>query len=459
MHKTSWKRSTMMLLIAFIAIVVTCQEVYTAPNTTLNILARNIHGDLPEPVLQRFSELHPNVSFEIIWGTSSDIDTKLTTVLAAGLPLDVVISMSLRGWVSYAAQGLFLDLAPYISADRQELQGKGIPSFALDSIKVHGATPYVPYSIWSSWGTLYNATFFDEAGVVRPAARWDDRQWTWSEMVKAAKKLTVTNSEGVISRPGLQLALNDLALQGLSLAWGGDVFSAEAYATGMVKEVTFDTPTNRRAFGHLLDLAVTHRVTNPQIYGRAIGNGSAAMALIEGGRLDPATYSRDYIWGMAPYPKPDEISERVAMPTWIRAAAISSRSTQPDLAWEFIKHLFTEAYDMGEFMLDGQPYSWNRHRGVNPNTWRQYVATISREFELANSHADIVSFLIQGVGSYTRIAASNALVGGGETIHGTGTPLGMYLLQASQGRISMEEALMRAEQDAKHVLENIYRNM
>jgi ABC-type glycerol-3-phosphate transport system substrate-binding protein len=451
--------AALLAMILFTLIAVPSTVGHAAPKTTLNIVARNIYGDLPEPILKRFSELNPDVNFDVIWGTSSDIDTKLTTVLAAGLPLDVVFSLSLRGWVSYAAQGLFLDLGSYIKADRRELERKGIPAFALDSIKVDGVTSYIPYSIWASWGTLYNATYFDQAGVIRPAARWDDKQWTWSEMVKAAKKLVIANPDGIISRPGLQLALNDLSLQGLSLAWGGDLYPEETYMTGMVNKVTFDTPTNRRALSHLVDLATIHRVSNPQIYGRSIGNGSAAMAFIEGGRLDPATYSKDYTWGMAPYPRPDEIDGRVAMPAWIRAAAILNRSSQPDVAWKFLKFLLVEAYDMGEFMHDGQNHSWNLHRGVNPNTWRQYVSTIMKGLDLAHSQSEIVSFLTQGVGSYTRIASSNALVGGGETIHGTGTPLGMYMLQASQGRMSLEEALVRAEQDAKHVLENIHRNM
>jgi ABC-type glycerol-3-phosphate transport system substrate-binding protein len=448
------------LMLLIIGAGVPCQA--ATPKTTLNIVVRNTYEDLPEPVLQRFSELNPNVQFELIRGTSSTIDEKLTTALAAGLPLDIVISMSIRGWVSYAAQGVFRDLGPYIKADRQELERKGVPAFILDGLKVNGVSAYIPYSIWSSLITIYNATYFDEAGLVRPAARWDDSHWTWSEMIQAARKLVRTTPEGAINRPGFRFDLNDIVMQGVSMAWGGDLFPPETYQTGMIKKVTFDTPTNRRALGHLVDLSVTHRVTNhalPQSGSRSINTGFAAMALIPGGMIDPATYSKDFVWGMAPYPKPDEVANRVAMPSWIRAAAICDRSAHPDMAWKFIKFMLTDAYELGEFESEGRIHSWNLSRGVNPNTWRNYAAAISRSLELAHSQPEMVSFLVQGVGQYTRIAASNALVGGGETIHGTKTPLGMYMLEASQGKIPLEEALGRAEQDAGNVLANIYRNM
>lgn len=454
------KATVTVMMLFMIGVGVICHA--ATPKTTLNVVVRNTYEDLPEPVLRRFSELNPNVQFELIRGSSTDIDTKLTTALAAGLPLDIVISMSLRGWVSYAAQGLFRDLGPYIKADRQELERKGVPAFVLEGPKVNGINAYVPYSIWSSLVTIYNATYFDEAGLVRPAARWDNSQWTWSEMIQSAKKLVRTTPEGAINRPGFRFDLNDIVMQGVSMAWGGDLFPPETYQTGLIKKVTFDTPSNRRALGHLVDLSVTHRVTNhalPQNGTRAINTGFAAMALIPGGMIDPASYSKDFTWGMAPYPKPDDVASRVAMPSWIRAAAICDRSANPDMAWKFIKFMLTDAYEMGEFESEGRIHSWNLSRGVNPNTWRNYAATISRSLELAHSQQEMVSFLVQGVGQYTRIAASNSLVGGGETIHGNKTPLGMYMQQASEGKISLEEALSRAEKDAYNVLEEIYRNM
>jgi len=463
-HRLSSRSSkTSIFLVTLLSLTLALSGLaHGATPITLTIVVRNTYEDMPEPVLQRFMELHPNVRFELIRGTSTTIDEKLTTALAAGLPLDIAISMSMRGWVSYAAQGLFRDLGPYIKADRQELERKGVPAFILDGLKVNGKTTYIPYSIWSSLITIYNATYFDEAGVVRPRPVYDDNNWTWSEMIQAAKKLVRTTPEGVVTRPGIRFALDDLVLHGVSLAWGGDLFPPETYVTGMVKGVTFDTPINRRALSSLVELSMEHRVTNytlPRSGGNSVPAGQAAMMIDAGGKIDPATYQHNFVWGMAPYPKPDEVASRVPMPSWIRAAAIMDRSANPDMAWKFIKFLLTDAYELGEFESEGRIHTWNLYRGVNPAIWRNYITVISRSLELAHSPAELTSFVIQGVGQYTRIAASNSLVGGGETIHGTRTPLGMYMQQACEGKMPLEEALSRAEKDALIVLEDIYRNL
>jgi len=291
---------------------------------------------------------------------------------------------------------------------------------------------------------------------------YDDNHWTWSDMIQAAKKLVRTTPEDVVNRPGVRFALDDLILHGVSLAWGGDLFPPETYETGMVKGVTFDTPINRQALASLVELSMEHRVTNytlPKTGGNSVPAGQAAMMIDAGGKIDPATYQHNFVWGMAPYPKPDKAAGRVPMPAWIRAAAIMDRSANPDMAWEFIKFMLTDAYELGEFESEGRIHTWNLSRGVNPAIWRNYATIISRSLELAHSQAEMVSFLIQGVGQYTRIAASNSLVGGGETIHGTKTPLGMYMQQACEGKIPLEEALSRAEKDALIRLEDIYRNL
>lgn len=238
--------------------------------TNLVVFVRDQPTDFPDPVIEEFERRNPDLKIELVRASASQMDDKFLVMTATQVPVDVVISMSLVGWASYGAKGLFRDLTPYIERDGEKLRAKGVPDFVLGALRTVGGITSIPYSIYASYIMVYNATYFDEAGLAGPAADWDDRSWTWAAMVEAAKKLVRYNSEGQMTRAGLLIGADDISTQSLSLMWGGDLFAPSTYEDGIVRELTFLTPENIRAFSEAAALSTEHRVTQyvqPQLPG------------------------------------------------------------------------------------------------------------------------------------------------------------------------------------------------
>lgn len=431
--------------------------------TNLVVFVRDQPTDFPDPVIEEFERRNPDLKIELVRASASQMDDKFLVMTATQVPVDVVISMSLVGWASYGAKGLFRDLTPYIERDGEKLRAKGVPDFVLGALRTVGGITSIPYSIYASYIMVYNATYFDEAGLAGPAADWDDRSWTWAAMVEAAKKLVRYNSEGQMTRAGLLIGADDISTQSLSLMWGGDLFAPSTYEDGIVRELTFLTPENIRAFSEAAALSTEHRVTQhvqPQLPGIQISlpRGTAAMEFQAGGSIGH-NWAGDYRWGMAPAPLTPVLERRVPLPVWVRAAAIHSGSQHPDAAWRLIKFLLTDAYELGEFQVAGEPAAWNVSRGITPTAWQRFVEIMGRSLNFANPPDQLVGFLVRGVGEYARIAASNLLVGGGDTIHYPNGPLYRWTLAAYRGEVPVEQALAEAEREANALLERILQEL
>jgi ABC-type glycerol-3-phosphate transport system substrate-binding protein len=435
--------------------------VMAADVTKLVVLVRNQPDDLPDAVIEQFEKLNPDIKIERVTAPWDQIDDKLLTMLAADVPLDILISMSFTGWASYAVQGLFMELDKFVQNDRKELMAKGVPAFVLDGLKFNGKTKVIPYSLWASLITNYNATYFNEAGIPLPAPDWNDKNWTWDAMIQAGKKLTRFDADGRLIRAGIEIGADDIRAQGFSLMWGGDLFPPDTYENGIVRRTTFDTPENRRAFTAVTALTTEHKITHqvqPRIGTFNLQSGTIAMSLGPGGSISGQAYAGPYTWGMAPYPLPPVASQRVAMPAWVRSVAVSSGSQHPEAAWKFIKFMLTDAYEMGEFQFGSQTMSWNLNRGVSVASWQRYAQAAASSFSLAHSAAQYTRFLAEAIGLYTRFAATT-LSGGGETIHVPNGPLYLALLEAYQGKISVEAALQKAERESAIILESIAKRL
>ncbi|NLN18161.1 MAG: hypothetical protein GX162_02630, partial [Firmicutes bacterium] len=67
-HRLSSRSSkTSIFLVTLLSLTLALSGLaHGATPITLTIVVRNTYEDMPEPVLQRFMELHPNVRFELI---------------------------------------------------------------------------------------------------------------------------------------------------------------------------------------------------------------------------------------------------------------------------------------------------------------------------------------------------------------------------------------------------------
>ncbi|HHW09665.1 MAG TPA: extracellular solute-binding protein [Firmicutes bacterium] len=433
-----------------------------AAKTKIVVLVRNNLGDMPEAVVQAFEQANEDITVELIETTIAEIDQKFLLMAASGQPLDVIISLSLAGWCNYAARGMFLDLESFVERDKDTLIAKGVPSQIPALLKMGDKVTSVAYMLWASFVTNYNATYFEEAGLPQISPNWRETNWTWDAMVAAAKKLSRYNADGRLARAGVATYYSDIHTQNYTLMWGGDLFPPETYNDNIVRDVTFYTPENRVALSNLVALATEHKVSNQtalRVGSLNLANGLAAMEIMPGGNLTTQA-PKMYTYGVAPYPLTPVLSQRIPLTAWVRAAAIYSESKNVEAAWRFIKFLMTDAYEIGEFDLGGRKTGWNEYRGITYKSWQNYAQYLARELNLTHSPAVIGNFLAEGIASYTRVtAASNALMGGGQTIHSPNGPLFVYLRDAHAGKIPVEQALLQAEAEARIILSDIHKDL
>ncbi len=155
-----------------------------------------------QKILDKYTELHPNVTFEALPNGWDGYFDKLSTQAASGSMPDVV-AMDYLYITTYAKNNSIADLQPYV--DNGTIDVSSIDEGVLNSGKIDGKLA----GIVGSTGSLavgYNPAVFEEAGIEAPNANGD---WTWDDFVAKAKevkektgKLGVT-STGVVDDTNL----------------------------------------------------------------------------------------------------------------------------------------------------------------------------------------------------------------------------------------------------------------
>jgi multiple sugar transport system substrate-binding protein len=149
---------------------------------------------------------------------------------------------------------------------------------------------------------LYRTDFLEEAGITSPPSTWD-------EIVEDAKKLTVRDANGNVTRWGFTPGLNNPAQVLYPYYWqaGGLMLSEDG------KTATIDNEAMRTALKFLQDLVHVHKVTSPEIFekssdpltdftsGQVAMNGSVVSAWP--GQLERTFPELEGKWALALDPK------------------------------------------------------------------------------------------------------------------------------------------------------------
>ena len=184
-------------------------------------------------------------------GNSTETMTKTVSALQGGTPPDFAILPNPELY-SLLDMDAVIPLDDFIAADGgSEYIDDFVPAFMKNSY--HDGKIYsIPFQR-STIIMYYNKNQFKEAGLDPevPPANWD-------ELRECAKKLTVTDASGNVSRWGVMIPMDDpFMFYGFSRqnsTAAGEIMSEDG------KSVYFDTPENVEALQYLINLAKVDKV-------------------------------------------------------------------------------------------------------------------------------------------------------------------------------------------------------
>jgi len=162
-----------------------------------------------------FKKQHPGVTVVPDYTTYAKLNEKLTTSIASGRPYDVML-MGV-GWIPpFAAKGVLADLGE----DKAQLTSL-YDQRVVDPGVYDGKVYALPIMLDTRYG-IYRKDLFAAAGLSAPPKNFD-------ELRDYARKLTVRDSSGKLTRAGLDILSIDLRQGFETFLWanGGDLFTPD----------------------------------------------------------------------------------------------------------------------------------------------------------------------------------------------------------------------------------------
>lgn len=149
--------------------------------------------DVMEMLVNRFNESQRDIHVRYV-PASGDWSEKIMVQMVAGRAPDVVAAWDdiLR---RYIEGGMALDLSPYFLGRKLD----DFNSNQLDVFRVNGKLFAMPFYMGISC-LYYSTDAFRAAGVSEPGG-----DWNWADMVTAAQKMTLKDSNGKVSQYGYGL--------------------------------------------------------------------------------------------------------------------------------------------------------------------------------------------------------------------------------------------------------------
>jgi ABC-type glycerol-3-phosphate transport system substrate-binding protein len=266
-----------------------------------------------------FQKTHEGVEIEWLDKKGPELPAFYQTLLVAGTAPDVV---DLQGalWVEYAAGGALLDLTPYLAKEPDV--AKLYNADYLASWRYDGKTFMLPFYIAKTL-LFYNKAMFTEAGLDRPPASFEDLMGFAKRMAKGEKTGFLTLNFDWLYWPLFKMNGVDLL-------------------TPDLKKPAFNTPQAVAVLERLAESTDSGAINKISWTGRWVEpNGAFAGNTV--GMLHAHASSYFFVKGQGTWINPDTLGVAQAPGYWATPTnhgfGISKSSKNPDLAWEFIKHL------------------------------------------------------------------------------------------------------------------------
>lgn len=282
------------------------------------------HMDELERLIETFEERNPDIAIEVTTAPFNDYFTKLQTDFAAGNAPDV-FELNYENFVTFAARDLLAPLDAYVSGDDGIADGTFYDA-ALDAFAYQGTQYGLPIT-FSTVVLFYNQDMFDEAGVAYP-----DADWTWDDVIAAAKRLTDPASR----RWGIHQPVQFWEFYKVAAQAGG----------GLVLDpsVQIDTPENRAALQYLVDKTAEHGVMPTAAEMSGLGDTEmflaeqVAMVVTGIWMFDRFITDATFEWDIAVEPG----QARKATHFFSNAAVVNDDAADKDAAWKWVKFLASD---------------------------------------------------------------------------------------------------------------------
>lgn len=260
---------------------------------TFSIWGNDNHKQTLTEIAAEFTEQNPGVTVEIMTIPFNDYQQKLSIMLASRTAPDI-------GWLSDTMIPQFLDSGQLldVSAIKDDASydfGDLFPA-TLEALTMDGSLYGIPFSTPPSM-IFYNKTLFKQKGLKTPTELYKEGNWTYEEMIKAAKALT-DPSQGIY---GVKLTREwktwSSAVYSLVRAYGSRVLSED----GMKFEL--NTPEGQQAIQLYYDLIFKDQVHPKPGDQLTFDSGKLAMFRDVYSSVTSARAIKDFEWDVAPMPK------------------------------------------------------------------------------------------------------------------------------------------------------------
>lgn len=303
------------------------------------------------------------IEVEIIQATSwPDLYEKVVTMSAAGVPPDIIYGDNLRT-MDLASLGLLAPPTPL--AERGGVDLGRFPAVVLEALSHQGVLYALPTGV-SLHAIFYNVDLLEQAGADRLPTHWAGDDLLWDEFVNLARQLTRdTTGDGTPNIYGIS-GFGVGGFNHLGIFDAEDVDPSRSLYQG-------NNPRVINALEQMSSLWLEH-----QVVGGNISNGTAAMhpaqAHYLNTMLSQARAGNEINWRIGIMPKGSARASQAGF----HSLAMSSRTSQPDAAWELLKFLAADVEGATLFTR-----AENRVP-VLPETGRDFAERWMNEFPQAN---------------------------------------------------------------------------
>ncbi len=335
--------ANVLLVSCLLCAPVVAQTSGSGAKATITFAARTETGNVMEArnlSLARFAAKYPNITVKREEMPQTDFWIKITAEIAGGQCPDVISLPYLEQAVTFAGKGLLEPLDAYIDGSSGLDRKDWIPE--LSNMGVYGGKQLVLPVALMTTGLGYNKDMFDKAGVAYPTANW-----TWDDMLAAAKKLTLDDKGRNAGDPAFNP--DKIVQWGIYTWWWNSDFDLYLWTFGGNwlsedgKTCLLDSPQALAALTFYGDLTQKYHVA-PYLRELAPAHGhpammqkQVAMAFIDIGNIalvDGAGIN----WGMAPIPFKKDVGKRAAF-LYGDGVAILKGAQNKAAGWELAKWL------------------------------------------------------------------------------------------------------------------------
>ena len=257
--------------------------------------------------------------------------TKLQTLSATGGLPDVFCMSAAYAW-EYADKKITMDLQPLFDRDFKAADYY-MPVTQNMWIRYPDSTTGDLYAMpfrWVLGGLFYNKDIFDAAGVAYP-----QDNWTYNDMLEAAKKLTKTDASGQTTTWGMYVQPDHINLDPMIKANGGYVLDPANKKCGLTE------PAAINSLQWMVDATYKYKVSPPPgLVGTQEGQFKAGVfpsgkvAMVIDGSYNIATWKDlPFKWDVVSQPAGTVAKAVYGGPD---SFSIDAKTQHPDEAWKFL---------------------------------------------------------------------------------------------------------------------------